>query len=50
MYDKDWEVWLALNNPEDPIHAIIEKQLDRERQTDKTDGQNREVSSSHIHG
>jgi hypothetical protein len=28
MYEKDWEVYLALNNPLDPIHGIIDAQLE----------------------
>lgn len=27
-YDKDWEVHLALNDPNDPIHGHIEEQLE----------------------
>ncbi len=26
-YDKDWEVHLALEDPDDPIHAHIDQQL-----------------------
>ena len=30
MYDKDWEVHLALNNPLDPIHGYMEDYLKKE--------------------
>jgi hypothetical protein len=30
MYDKDWEVHLALNDPLDPIHGYIEDYLEKE--------------------
>lgn len=30
MYDKDWEVHLALNNPLDPIHRYMEESLQEE--------------------
>jgi len=29
-YDKDWEVHLALEDPNDPIHDHIAKQLEEE--------------------
>jgi len=32
MYDKDWEVHLALNNPLDPIHGYMEDYLEKEEQ------------------
>jgi hypothetical protein len=28
MYDKDWEVQKALEDPSDPIHAHIDQQLE----------------------
>ena len=30
MYDKDWEVHLALSNPLDPIHGYIEDYLKKD--------------------
>jgi hypothetical protein len=36
MYDKDWEVHLALNNPLDPIHGYIEDYLEQEDRRSET--------------
>ena len=39
MYDKDWEVHLALQNPLDPIHEIIDKHLEADDKEEETDGE-----------
>jgi hypothetical protein len=34
-YDKDWEVHLALQDPNDPIHDHIAKQLEEEDEKER---------------
>jgi hypothetical protein len=33
-YDKDWEVYLALDDPNDPIHGYIEDQIEVDKNKD----------------
>lgn len=35
MYDKDWEVHLALNDPLDPIHGYTEDALSEQTDQEK---------------
>jgi heat shock protein HspQ len=39
MYDKDWEVHLALEDPNDPIHDYIAEQLKKQDEKDEEESE-----------
>lgn len=46
MYDKDWEVHLALNDPLDPIHRYMEDSLKEEEDVRRITDEHKDLKKS----